>query len=111
MFKGKEIVEIGRFVDDEIVSIEPAQKINNNSELVYEKGKGKIDFKMLLSVIRLFNFSNASFIISLCLNARLGTQSILNQAASLVFLFSFIIFIFILRYFFINFSKYSITNE
>lgn len=46
MFKGKEIVEIGRFVDDEIVSIEPAQKINNNSELVYEKGKGKIDFKI-----------------------------------------------------------------
>ena len=29
MFEGKEIVEIGRFVDDEIVSIEPAQKINN----------------------------------------------------------------------------------
>ena len=46
MFKGKEIVEIGRFVDDEIVSIEPAQKINNNSELVYEKGKCKIDFKI-----------------------------------------------------------------
>lgn len=46
MFKGKEIVEIGRFVDDEIVSIEPAQKINNNSELVYEKVKGKIDFKI-----------------------------------------------------------------
>ena len=42
MFKGKEIVEIGRFVDDEIVSIKPAQKINNNSKLVYEKGKGKI---------------------------------------------------------------------
>ena len=42
MFKGKEIVEIGRFVDDEIVQIEPDQKINNNSELVYEKGKGKI---------------------------------------------------------------------
>ena len=31
MFEGEEIVEIGRFVDDEIVSIEPAQKINNNS--------------------------------------------------------------------------------
>ena len=28
MFEGKEIVEIGRFVDDEIVSIEHAQKIN-----------------------------------------------------------------------------------
>lgn len=46
MFEGEEIVEIGRFVDDEIVSIEPAQKINNNSKLVYEKGKGKIDFEI-----------------------------------------------------------------
>ena len=34
-FEGKEIVEIGRFVDDEIVSIETAQKINNNSKLDY----------------------------------------------------------------------------
>ena len=46
MFEGEEIVEIGRFVDDEIVSIEPAQKINNNSKLVYVKGKGKIDFEI-----------------------------------------------------------------
>ena len=46
MFEGKEIVEIGRFDDDEIISIEPAQKINNNSKFVYEKGEGKIDFKI-----------------------------------------------------------------
>ena len=39
MFKGKEIVEIGRFVDDEIVSIEPAQKIIQNLFMKKEKVK------------------------------------------------------------------------
>jgi len=39
MFKGKEIVEIGRFVDDEIVSIEPAQIIIQNLFMKKEKVK------------------------------------------------------------------------
>lgn len=38
--------EIGKFVDNEIIPVEPAKHKKNALKLVYEKGKGKIDFEI-----------------------------------------------------------------
>lgn len=48
MIKGKEIVEIGRFVDDKIVTIPPNKQEDNSLkfELIYEKGTGNVDFEI-----------------------------------------------------------------
>lgn len=46
MIKGKEIVEIGRFVDGKIVSTKSAKHKETISKLVYKKGTGDVDFEI-----------------------------------------------------------------
>ena len=46
MIEEKEIIEIGRFVDDKIVPTKPAKHKKSTSKLVYKKGTDDVDFEI-----------------------------------------------------------------